>query len=141
MCTRPLYFQATFIEGKPPIYVGLYVDDSIYYSCSDTVEALFQTKLAEILGTFFQWDVLCDGCLQCHMLQQAFTEGMLEKFNMSESISARSPYQSGYIIDRIPHDVIPPENKADLVTQYHCRLFYLVINQYLGRSCPSMQAT
>jgi hypothetical protein len=28
----------TFIEEEPPIYVGIYVDDIIYFSASDAVE-------------------------------------------------------------------------------------------------------
>ena len=32
-------FKANPIPGKPPIYLGLYVDDFVYYSTSDEVEA------------------------------------------------------------------------------------------------------
>ena len=38
-------FKATPISGKPPIYLGLYVDDFVYYSTSDEVEAWFEQGL------------------------------------------------------------------------------------------------
>jgi hypothetical protein len=34
----PFLFMVTIIEGEPPIYVGIYVDDIIYFSTSDAVE-------------------------------------------------------------------------------------------------------
>jgi hypothetical protein len=36
--TSPCIFTGTIIEGGPPIYVGIYVDDIIYFSGSDAVE-------------------------------------------------------------------------------------------------------
>jgi hypothetical protein len=33
----PCLFVGTLIEGEPPIYVGIYVDDIIYFSASDLV--------------------------------------------------------------------------------------------------------
>ena len=38
-------FMATPIPGKPPIYLGLYVDDFVYYSTSDEVEKWFEQGL------------------------------------------------------------------------------------------------
>ncbi len=40
--TSPCLFMGTLIEGEPPIYVGIYVDDIIYFSASDAVEKKFQ---------------------------------------------------------------------------------------------------
>ena len=34
-------FRATPFSGQPPIYVGLYVDDFVYFSESDKVEEWF----------------------------------------------------------------------------------------------------
>ncbi len=39
--TSPYLFMGTLIEGEPPIYVGIYVDDIIYMSLSDEVERKF----------------------------------------------------------------------------------------------------
>ena len=38
-------FMATPIPGKPPIYLGLYVDDFVYYSTLDEVEEWFEQGL------------------------------------------------------------------------------------------------
>jgi hypothetical protein len=34
----PCLFFGTLIDVEPPIYVGIYVDDIIYFSASDQVE-------------------------------------------------------------------------------------------------------
>ena len=34
----PCVFHGSILKGEPPIYVGLYVDDIIYFSDVDTVE-------------------------------------------------------------------------------------------------------
>jgi hypothetical protein len=40
--TSPCLFVGTLVEGGPLIYVGIYVDDIIYFSLSDEVEAKFR---------------------------------------------------------------------------------------------------
>jgi hypothetical protein len=37
------------IDGEPPIYVGIYVDDIIYFSTSDAVERKFKSFF-QLLG-------------------------------------------------------------------------------------------
>jgi len=37
----PCLFTGVLIPGEPPIYVGIYVDDIIYFSASDNVEKHF----------------------------------------------------------------------------------------------------
>jgi hypothetical protein len=44
----PCLFVGTLIEGEPPIYVGIYVEDIIYYSTSDAVERKFESLLTTI---------------------------------------------------------------------------------------------
>ena len=41
----PCLFKGTLIEGQPPIYIDTYVDDLIYFSTSDEVEAKFELLL------------------------------------------------------------------------------------------------
>jgi hypothetical protein len=60
-------FYGTVIPGQPPVYVGIYVDDIIYFSPSDEVEQKFEEGLSTIgsvdymgqvslfLGTEFSW--------------------------------------------------------------------------------------
>ena len=63
----PSLFTGILVPGEPPIYVGIYVDDIIYFSASDTVEKKFEEHLSKIgqvdfmgqvslfLGTEFTW--------------------------------------------------------------------------------------
>ncbi|MFN9980541.1 MAG: hypothetical protein ACK53Y_11525, partial [bacterium] len=46
--TSPCLFMGTLIDGEPPIYVGIYVDDIIYFSTSATVEQRFETLLSKL---------------------------------------------------------------------------------------------
>ena len=66
-------FKCTPFEGQPPIYVGLYVDDIVYYSSSDKVEEWFETNLRShikddfmgptswFLGSRYNWHYDEDG--------------------------------------------------------------------------------
>jgi len=36
--SSPCLFTGVLIPGEPPIYVGIYVDDIIYFSSNDNVE-------------------------------------------------------------------------------------------------------
>ena len=118
------------IEGQPPIYVGLYIDDLIYYSPSDAVEELFENNLKSHLKVDFIGDASWflgqryelhndeNGKVSCRISQQAMIEGMLEKHNFPDIIGARSPYQSGLKIDRIKHDEKDPSTKEKLVRTF-----------------------
>lgn len=66
--TSPCLFMSQLIEGGPVIYVGIYVDDIIYFSLSDEVEKVFESELSKIgevdfmgkvshfLGIEFTWE-------------------------------------------------------------------------------------
>ena len=45
----PCLFAGRILQNKPPIYVGIYVDDYIYFSTSDEVEHAFENKMASLL--------------------------------------------------------------------------------------------
>ena len=49
-------YKCTPIKGQPPIYVGLYVDDLIYYFPSDKVEEWFENNLNHILR-LISWEM------------------------------------------------------------------------------------
>jgi hypothetical protein len=65
--TSPCLFTGVLIPGQPTIFVGIYVDDIIYFSSSNEVEKHFETLLSKIgtvdfmgqvslfLGTEFSW--------------------------------------------------------------------------------------
>ena len=123
-------YKCTPIEGQPPIYVGLYVDDLIYYSPSDAVEEWFENNLKShlkvdfmgdaswFLGQRYEWHNDENGKVSCHISQQAMIEGMLEKHNFPDISGSRSPYRSGLKIDRIEHDGKDPSTKEKLVRKF-----------------------
>jgi hypothetical protein len=82
--TSPLLFIGHLIEVSPPMYMGIYVDDIIYFRASDTVEQCCESKLSTIgnvdfmgnvthfLGIEFTWSDLPDGHLSVNLTQQLF---------------------------------------------------------------------
>ena len=127
-------YKCTPIEGQPLIYVGLYVglyvDDLIYYSSSDAVEEWFENNLKSHLKVDFMGDTswfLCQRYkwhndenekVSCHSSQQAMIEGMLEKHNFPDIAGSRSPYRSGLKINRIKHDGKDPSTKEKLMRTF-----------------------
>jgi len=71
----------------------------------------FMGAVSWFLGSSYEWHFLTNGKLTCHISQQAYVEGLVEKFDMVESNPAHSPYRSGLPIDRIPRDGVHPDNK------------------------------
>ena len=123
-------YKCTPIEGEPPIYVGLYVDDIIYYLRSDKVKQWFENNLKShvkvdfmgdaswFLGQRFDWHTDKSGRVSCHVSQQAMIESLLDKFNYEHCKPARTPYRSGLKIDRIDNDGLDPSNKERLVKEF-----------------------
>jgi hypothetical protein len=115
--TSPCLFVGSLSEGGPLIYVGIYVDDIIYFSPSDEVEKQFELGLSKIgevdfmgkvshfLGIEFTWRELSDGHLGVSLTQQSFTETFLDSMGVQLTglSSFTSPYQSNLVIDSIPH--------------------------------------
>ena len=104
-------YKCTPIETQPLIYVGLYVDNLAYYSKSDKVEQWFENTLkshvkvdfmgdaAWFLGQRYDWYTdPNNGLVSCHISQQAMIEGMLERHQLKQYTTARSPYRSGIYI-------------------------------------------
>jgi hypothetical protein len=121
----PCLFFGTLIEGEPPIYVGIYVDDTIYFSASDTVEWKFESLLSAIgnvdfmgkvslfLGIEFTWIHHADGNLSISLTQQSFSETLIESLGLEKaSISTfLTPYRSGYPIDSVIHTQMDPNDR------------------------------
>ena len=116
-------YKCTPIEGQPPIYIGLYVDNLVYYSKSDKVEQWFENNLkshqkVEFMGDdtwllgqrYNQYTDLNNGLIPCHISQQAMIKGMLERHELENCTTGQSPYQSGISIDRINHNGIDPNS-------------------------------
>jgi len=112
----PCLFIGTLIEGDAPIYVGIYVDDIIYFSPSEKVEKEFERLLSTIgesdfmgqvshfLGIEFNWRIHPDGHVSVNLTQQSFTENLLDNlgYNSSSVSTFTMPYHSGLSIDSIP---------------------------------------
>jgi hypothetical protein len=88
--TSPCLFTGVLVPGEPPIFVGIYVDDIIYFSASDSVEQAFESKLSSIgtvdfmgqvslfLGTEFSWVHHDDGHITVSLTQQSFIETLID---------------------------------------------------------------
>jgi hypothetical protein len=114
----PCIFTGVLIVGEPPIFVGIYVDDIIYFSSSDSVEKKFEELLSSIgtvdfmgqvglfLGTEFSWQEHPDGHLSVVLTQQSFTEMLLDSLKIDRARQSLflTPYQSDCCIDSVPHE-------------------------------------
>jgi hypothetical protein len=112
----PCLFVGTLLPGEPPIYLGIYVDDIIYFSPSDVVEIKFESLLSSIgnvdfmgqvthfLGIEFTWQSLPNGHLAVSLTQQSFVDTLLDSLGISiDNVSHFStPYRSGYPFDSVP---------------------------------------
>ncbi len=130
--TSPCIFMGTLIEGGPMIYVGIYVDDIIYFSSDDNVEKAFESKLSTIgdvdfmgrvshfLGIEFTWKDLPDGNLCVSLTQQSFIESLLDSLGLSFDGSSHyvSPYRSGMHIDSILHQEMSNSDRDRLRLQF-----------------------
>jgi len=114
----PCLFTGVLLPGQPPIYVGIYVDNIIYFSASDDVEKQFESKLSTIgsvdfmgqvslfLGTKFTWVHHEDGHLTVTLTQQSFIETLMDSLGISTSqlSTFTTPYKSCQSIDSVQHD-------------------------------------
>jgi hypothetical protein len=131
--TAPCLFVGHLIEGGPCIYVGIYVDDIIFYfSTSDEVEKEFELGLSKIgevdfmgkvshfLGIEFTWCRLPDGHLEVSLTQQSFIEMLLDSLGIQLTgfSTFSSPYQSHLVIDSIPNQEMSSADRDKLRLKY-----------------------
>jgi hypothetical protein len=128
----PCLFTGVLVPGEPPIFVGIYVDDIIYFSASDLVERKFEENLSTIgtvdfmgqvslfLGTEFSWVTHEDGHITVSLTQQSFIETLIDSLGIrSTHISSfTTPFRSGHVIDSIPRDDISLTERDDLRVCY-----------------------
>ena len=108
----------------------VYVDDFIYYSKFNEVEEWFENNLKSyilvdfmgkvqwFLGQRYKLTTCDDGALACHVSQQAFVEGMLQKFELQHISTVDTPYCSGLKINRIDNLLIHPDCCDEFVQKY-----------------------
>jgi len=130
--SSPCLFVGHLVSSEPPIYVGNYVDDIIYFSPRDRVEREFESRLSTIgsvdfmgqvtqfLGIEFTWKYSPDGCLSVSLTQQSFVEALLESLNIVVASTSfyTSPYRSGISINSIPHLNLPSTERDKLRLKY-----------------------
>jgi len=128
----PCLFVGYPIPGRTPIYIGIYVDDIIYFSLSNEVERHFEQLLSSIgevdfmgqvshfLGIEFTWTHMSDGHLGVTLTQQSFTESLLDSLGLQHVGVSHftTPYRSGCRIDSVPFQEMSSTNQDRLRLQY-----------------------
>jgi hypothetical protein len=124
----PYLFVGSILPGHPPIYMGIYVDDIIYFSTSDAFEKQFETLLSSLgivdfmgqvshfLGIEFTWKFHSNGHLSVSLTQQSIIETLLETLGICiDGVSTyTSPYQASCHIDSIPTQDMSSSNRDHL---------------------------
>jgi Reverse transcriptase (RNA-dependent DNA polymerase). len=129
----PCIFSGTIVPNKPPLYVGIYVDDFIYFSSDPSVEAAFESLLPtktnlqidfngpihHFLGIKFTHTIEQDGHVSIHLSQSADIHQLLEENNLhtASTITKPTPYRSGHPVDAIPNVAVLPSKQLELETK------------------------
>ena len=115
----PCLYSGIIVPNHPPLYLGLYVDDFIFFSKSPDVEQFFQNEFAKkvtkvtftqtvdfFLGIKFDCIRHNKDSVTIHLSQAAFCENLLIQQNLHEDQvnSVTSPYRSGFPIDKIKNE-------------------------------------
>ena len=112
----PCLFIGHLIPNEPPIYLGLYVDDFIYFSKSKAVEEKFEKEFDQkididwngqidyFLGINFQCKRHPNNDVSILLNQEAFVDAIVTSANLQDDdvTTPKSPYRSGYPVDNIP---------------------------------------
>ena len=123
----PCLFHGSILPNEPPLYLGLYVDDFVYFSQSQKVEQHFEKLLksqtnvdfmgqvSHFLGIRFQWRTEADN-VHVHLSQEAFTENLISQAGLSQLSTKTNPtpYRSGCPVDSLPKEYVPANEKAKL---------------------------
>jgi len=119
--TSPCLFTGHLFDGASPIYIGIYVDDIIYFSPSDKVERKLEELLSShFLGIEFSWKFHDDGNLTVNLTQQSFAETLIESLGLDSlsSSTLTTPYRSSYPIFSIPNEDMSSAEWDLLCLQY-----------------------
>ena len=101
-------------DGKNVMYLGLYVDDFIYFSLSRDTEIAFEQRLKQLtsvdfmgevshfIGIKFSWQRKPDNHISVHMTQEAFADNLIDEAGLADANPVTTPYRSGHPVDNIP---------------------------------------
>jgi deoxyuridine 5'-triphosphate nucleotidohydrolase len=126
--SSPCIFYGSIIEGEPPLYLGLYVDDFIYFSESSKVEKHFEEKFGSAISTDFNGQIgyflginfTCqkheDSSVSIHLGQEAFIENLCQIAGLDNDHvnPVKTPYRSGCPVDSIKPKATSEENQSKL---------------------------
>ena len=127
--TSPCIFSGVLIKGQPPLYLGLYVDDFLYFSESEEVEKVFEERFGNEIDTDFNGQIGyflginfdCtrheDNHVTIHLSQEAFVDNLCEMAGLlSDAVNTvKTPYKSGFPVDTIPFYPLPKIEQDDLI--------------------------
>ena len=117
----PCIFTGIVIEGEPPLFLGLFVDDFLYFSESTKVEEAFADKFGKCFDTDFQGDInhflgIKFNCsrddedhVTVHMSQKNDALELIIKAQLDDIATASkdTPYRSGHPVDSVPDIDMP----------------------------------
>ena len=129
---EPCIFHGNILPNHPPLYIGLYVDDIIYFSSDTLVEQAFETELRKhldvkflgqadwYLGMRLDWSTDTEGNPTCFVSQDAYIQHIITtmKLHSANTNSNMTPYRSGYPIDTIPQHNYSEEDQKKLTKLY-----------------------
>ena len=118
----PCLFYGTPIQGEPPLFFGLYVDNFVYFSESDAVERQFEKDfsatmdmelngpVSHFLGIKYTTTHHPDGHVSVKMSQEAFVEALRQQADLEGDGVTKplTPYRSRYAINTTPLDTDIP---------------------------------
>ena len=124
----PCIFFGKILPNQPPLYLGLYVDDFIYFSQSPQVEQHFETEFATHVPVTFEpeidfflgirFDCTRDNRnnVSIHLTQEAFIESILTEHDLHNDIinCPTTPYRQGFTIDSIPSELYDDDTQRKL---------------------------
>jgi hypothetical protein len=122
-------FYGTPIPGQPPLYLGLYVDNFVYFSESDEVKRYFKDafgnkttvdfmgETTHFLGIKIQ-QLQTPTTLTIHLSQPAFTEQLIAGSELNPDCNPTlTPYRSSLPVDAVPTVNLPPKEKQQLISK------------------------
>jgi hypothetical protein len=128
----PCIFYGTLIEGEPPIYLGLYVDDFIYFSSSQKVEQQFEKDFGNkidmefngpvtyFLGIKFTTKKDANGNVTIQLSQEAFVDSLVQSAGLDGNgvTEPRTLYQIGYPVDKIKEESYEESTQVKMTHLY-----------------------
>jgi len=106
------------------------VNDCIHFGTDDTTEEWFEQTLGSRLNVDFvgevswclgvrcKWQLTEDNLLTVHLSQEGYIHKLFDQERLVDCDPTSTPYRSGHVINRAPHDEIPVANKHALVKRY-----------------------